>query len=667
MGTGETAWGRISQNPKALVGAALILAVAIVAAYYGYSSSDKKDVENDPIPVLSEGGRAGVFNPSEPDPSVTRDSTAILRKLSVKAPKPAAEPEPPAKEVETDAAGPEEEAQAPAAPAGLQGREQLLGDIRGLDNPEAWVSGGSTALDRSVEAATQGQAEEGPIESRATRPAPQLAWAGVIRQPRPLDSRQVNALKTPAGKTDRSGRPTARNPALSAASSQNAIGMNTGSGSGAAYAGGQPAGDRQTLAGGGAIPMPGAGVGGVAPAGGGGGGGDAPKYVAQKTRKTINGEAAEVLALAGDYHSTVVKRFVAMEEEDIPPLQSRVDDSKTKLAALKASLDKERANYTGKPLQTLDDSLALADELRTRLEDGGSAIRDILGQSDGRSLGLFSLGNCQKTGVITRSRLVYYQNYGYYWDEYGGYYPGKGQTLYTSAPYYTGCKAECPQQYYWDGGYYECPKITSSQQTYIGPGTYEGQSVLMYRETYSCTADVGLAAVEDHQRLAAGLKKIRGARDTAESFAPDVPKEYAAAAEGLDPAKAARFKQLGAGVRSTLDELARALPSNLRVTAARDASGLRQAAQAGRVKIADWDQHLKDDNLGYPQGPTLIDLHRRMSAAKTHSGEAALLTNTAGATLYDLAGGGDESTQAYVELCKSQELLRSIAPQAPNY
>jgi hypothetical protein len=651
----------------------VILTTATVAIYYGYTSSAAKAKRDADIPVLTDKSLE-TFHPTKMAEPATKDSTTIVRKLSVKIPPPSTSPEEPAKDAEADAASPEEQAEDPASPAEAKERGQLSGDIRGLDRPETWVSGGSSTLDKAMQDARQDQPAEGPIGARATTPASKLAWAGITpRQPRSLDSRQAHVLSATPARAGRSNLPMARNPATSASSPQNAIGMNTGSGGGAAYAGGQPAGDRLAVAGGGAIPMPGPGGGGIAGAGGGGGGGAVPKYVAQKTLRTINGEAVDILALAGSYHSTVVKKFVDMEEADIPPICPRVDDAKTKLAALKSRLDNARKDYTdtGKPLKLLEESAKGVDELRTMLDNGNSAIRDILGQEEGRTLGLFSLGGCQKSGAIMRSRLAYYPKLGYEqvtpefhhnkrrYDE-DGY--ALGEPIY-SANYYAGCQENCAYSE-WD---YQCSKITWSQETYVGQGTNNGQPVQIYRETYSCIANVGLAAMEDHQKLAAGMKKIANARNVAESLAPDVPAQYAAAAEGLDPARAAKFNQLGADMRSTLEAVAALIPSNLRATPIRDATSLRAAAEAGRQKISAWDQHFKDESTGYPQGQTLNTLHHRMADAVIHAGSATSMSIYAGSVLYKLAEGGSEATNAYVELCESQDLLKTLAQKAPNY
>ena len=103
MKPGENALARILQDPKALIGATVILTTATVAIYYGYTSSAAKAKRDADIPVLTDKSLE-TFHPTKMAEPATKDSTTIVRKLSVKIPPPSTSPEEPAKDAEADAA-----------------------------------------------------------------------------------------------------------------------------------------------------------------------------------------------------------------------------------------------------------------------------------------------------------------------------------------------------------------------------------------------------------------------------------------------------------------------------------------------------------------------------------------------------------------------------------
>jgi hypothetical protein len=507
-------------------------------------------------------------------------------------------------------------------------REKMgsLGKVDTLRNTD-YVAAGAAALAKAKNEV------EGPIDPARAR---EIASSGLIaRKPsgggptRHFLKRQAHAGGNSLGRGN-ANLARASGSGGAAASFSGANGGAAIPGTGALNA--PQAGTGGAGLGGGGTPVSsgaGAGAGAALGVGGGGGGGggaseagskDAP--TAAKSWRAIEGQASDFLVVADSYHTNVVTKVTEHEKQYLPPLRSSVIAADGILAALLKTVLTAKVRYRSYPaaLSAASDVEAMISvEQRPRLKTAGSELNaswSVIERVPKRCLDYISRWETETRDMNN-----------------GGD----------------------------DGGY-----VSKNERERMAK---EGWSLNGDKWTkqveYRDPVDARTGALAAHKRLIAALEDVRHVRQLAEITERLAGSEMSEVAATIpESAEANAFlafsSDVGAGMRRVMD----LIPGTLMVgqfTGDYEAlQSLQEHVLKGRLDVRDMNKRAKNQNLAFPESRERNEFQSHMTDAANNSSEALAHVSSSGENLYSLVKTGEESTEAYLDLCDARKKLLSM-------
>jgi hypothetical protein len=182
---------------------------------------------------------------------------------------------------------------------------------------------------------------------------------------------------------------------------------------------------------------------------------------------------------------------------------------------------------------------------------------------------------------------------------------------------------------------------------------------------YRDPVDARTGALAAHKRLIAALEDVRHVRQLAEITERLAGSEMSEVAATIpESAEANAFlafsSDVGAGMRRVMD----LIPGTLMVgqfTGDYEAlQSLQEHVLKGRLDVRDMNKRAKNQNLAFPESRERNEFQSHMTDAANNSSEALAHVSSSGENLYSLVKTGEESTEAYLDLCDARKKLLSM-------